>query len=123
MHRVWTLYGLVSVNTWFWSTVFHSRDSEFTERMDYFCAFSVVSFSLAAFLLRLLGTDWNWKAVSSCVACAAVFFRHIYHMGFVKFDYGYNMAVNISVGAVNSVCWLAWCAWHWKDRPYVKKVL
>ncbi len=43
-------------------------------------------------------------------------------MGFVKFDYGYNMTVNISVGAVNSVCWLAWSAWHWKSRPYVRKV-
>jgi len=88
----------------------------FTERMDYFCAFSVVSYSLAAFFLRLLGTDWNWRAISAAFACASVFVRHVYHMGFVKFDYGYNMLVCVSVGLVNSVCWLAWCAWHWKTR-------
>lgn len=29
------------------------RDFEFTERMDYFCAFSVVVFSLLAFFMRL----------------------------------------------------------------------
>ena len=75
MRAVWTLYGLVSVNTWFWSTMFHSRDYEFTERMDYFCAFSVVAYSLAAFLLRLFGANWNFKAVASVVACAAVFLR------------------------------------------------
>ncbi len=26
MYNVWTLYGLVSLNTWIWSTVFHTRD-------------------------------------------------------------------------------------------------
>jgi hypothetical protein len=54
MFVVWAGYGLVSVNTWLWSAVFHARDSDFTERMDYYCAFSVITYSLMAFLLRLL---------------------------------------------------------------------
>jgi len=27
------------------------------------------------------------------------------------------MIVCVSVGAVNSVCWLAWSAWNWRVRP------
>ena len=26
MYNVWTMYGVISMNTWVWSTVFHSRD-------------------------------------------------------------------------------------------------
>ena len=38
-----------------------------------------------------------------------MFLRHVYNMGFVHFDYGYNMKLNVAVGALNSVCWLVWC--------------
>ena len=57
MFSVWVLYSVTAVNAWVWSTVFHTRDTEFTEMMDYFCAFSTVLFSLLAFFLRLVGTD------------------------------------------------------------------
>jgi post-GPI attachment to proteins factor 3 len=33
---LWVAFGFVSLNTWFWSAIFHSRDSKFTEKMDYF---------------------------------------------------------------------------------------
>ena len=120
MFSIWTLYGLVSINTWTWSTVFHARDNPFTEMMDYFCAFSVVSFSLLAFFIRLFGSH-SWKSVISTAFCVAMFIWHVYNMAFVHFDYGYNMIINISVGAVNSICWLAWCYWHRKDYQHVSK--
>eukprot|EP00095_Tigriopus_kingsejongensis_P002557 snap_masked-scaffold309_size213625-processed-gene-1.19 protein:Tk02557 transcript:snap_masked-scaffold309_size213625-processed-gene-1.19-mRNA-1 annotation:"hypothetical protein CAPTEDRAFT_219496" len=123
MFHVWSLYSLVSMNTWFWSTVFHTRDFDVTEKMDYFCAFSIVTYSLMAFLLRLYGTDWNWKSVSACLACLAMFIHHIYRMSFVHFDYGYNMILNVSVGAVNSICWIAWSLYFWKTKAHAKYAL
>ena len=41
MRNVWTLYGLVSINAWICSTIFHSRDVTITEKLDYFSAFSI----------------------------------------------------------------------------------
>ena len=32
-YRVWVGYSLVSINTWFWSTVFHTRDWDVTEKV------------------------------------------------------------------------------------------
>ena len=87
--------------------------------MDYFCAFSIVTYSLLAFLLRLVGTD-NAKAAAAAAGCAALFAHHIYNMTFVHFDYGYNMMVNVGVGTVNSVCWLTWSACYWRSVPHVK---
>jgi len=40
------LYFLVNVNAWVWSAVFHSRDLDITEKLDYFCASLVVMCSI-----------------------------------------------------------------------------
>ena len=88
--------------------------------MDYFCAFSIVTYSLLAFLLRLVGTDNSKAVVAATGGCAAIFAHHIYNMAFVHFDYGHNMVVNVAVGAVNSVCWLTWAACYWRAMPHVK---
>ena len=32
-YRVWVGYALVSINTWIWSTVFHTRDWDLTEKV------------------------------------------------------------------------------------------
>jgi len=120
MFPVWVLYSLTAVNAWIWSTVFHTRDTHFTEMMDYFCAFSTVLFSLLAFFLRIVGTHSVLTILVSSLF--TVFFsHHIYHMAFIHFDYGYNMAVNVCVGGVNCVCWLGWFYRHYDDGPHVRK--
>jgi hypothetical protein len=72
MYGVWLVYGATCVNAWFWSTVFHTRDIAFTEMMDYFCAFSIVLFSLLAFLLRsVVGTLNNSSLLKFLISGAA----------------------------------------------------
>uniref|UniRef100_A0A8U7NIQ8 Post-GPI attachment to proteins factor 3 n=1 Tax=Corvus moneduloides TaxID=1196302 RepID=A0A8U7NIQ8_CORMO len=39
-------FAWVSLNAWFWSTVFHTRDTALTEKLDYFCASAVVLHSV-----------------------------------------------------------------------------
>ncbi|ELT94072.1 hypothetical protein CAPTEDRAFT_139412 [Capitella teleta] len=107
----WTALGVVAMNAWFWSTLFHARDTDFTEKMDYFCAFSLVMFMFFSLFLRFVLLNIFKTRTLFCIGflCAAVFCRHVYHMAFVHFDYGYNMKVNILFGVLNSVSWLAWC--------------
>ena len=33
-YRVWIGYSLVSINTWLWSTIFHTRDWDITEKVS-----------------------------------------------------------------------------------------
>ncbi|XP_071749045.1 post-GPI attachment to proteins factor 3 [Lepeophtheirus salmonis] len=120
MYQVWTLYALVSINTWTWSTVFHTKDNNFTEKMDYLSAFSVVSYSLIAFFLKLYGQSDPLFSLGLVSLMMAFFCQHIYYMAIIRFDYGYNMMVNIAVGALNSVCWFAWAGVRWKREKHVK---
>ncbi|KAH9643424.1 hypothetical protein HF086_016713 [Spodoptera exigua] len=44
----WKMFSLVCMNAWVWSTIFHMRDTDFTEFMDYACALSMVMGLLVA---------------------------------------------------------------------------
>ncbi|XP_072343799.1 post-GPI attachment to proteins factor 3 isoform X3 [Scyliorhinus torazame] len=46
MYRTCISFAMVTLNAWVWSTVFHTRDTLLTEKMDYFCASSVMLYSI-----------------------------------------------------------------------------
>ncbi|XP_037583296.1 post-GPI attachment to proteins factor 3 isoform X2 [Cebus imitator] len=46
MYHTCVAFAWVSLNAWFWSTVFHTRDTDLTEKMDYFCASTVILHSI-----------------------------------------------------------------------------
>lgn len=118
-YLIWKGQALLSINAWFWSTVFHARDTPLTEKLDYFCAFSLVLYSLYSLCMRVLGTDSALSAVTVTVPFVAFFAYHIHYLAFVHFDYGYNMRANVVAGLLNSVGWLWWC-WNERGRrPYV----
>ncbi|XP_055354184.1 post-GPI attachment to proteins factor 3-like [Paramacrobiotus metropolitanus] len=109
MFRVWFLYGLASMNAWFWSAVFHTRDFSFTEKMDYFSALLGVLFSFYAFLLRIYGCGRGKTWIIPAVPLLIFYCYHVHYLSFVRFDYGYNMLANITVGVLNSLGWLLFC--------------
>lgn len=107
--QLWNVQALLSMNAWFWSAVFHARDTPITEKLDYFCAFSVVLYSFYSLFVRLYSGDKSWMPLTIAVPFLAYFSYHIYYLTCVRFDYGYNLKVNIFVGLLNSFGWILWC--------------
>ena len=105
---LWTTYALGSINAWWWSAVFHSRDTYFTERLDYLSADVSIVIGLYVSVSRVFG----FKSVFSKVVCTLVLSAgiaaHFWYMLFVKFDYGFNVKLCILVGIVQQVMWCAW---------------
>lgn len=123
MYYIWHVYALIGFNAWFWSTVFHTKDTEFTEKMDYFCAFSLVLSNLYAVLCRLFGTTPFVRPLGFAALVIFWYAYHIYHLAFIHFDYGYNMKVNVFVGALNFIGWVTFAALEGIRKRYVQKCL
>ncbi|ELU10150.1 hypothetical protein CAPTEDRAFT_219496 [Capitella teleta] len=121
MFYIWHLYALVSANAWFWAMVFHTRDKPSTEFMDYVCAVSLVFSSLLTLIIRVIGPMRRWLWGSASVPILLFFTYHVYYLGFVKFDYGYNMRVNISAGVLSGIGWIAWSQKVKGQQSYVWK--
>ncbi|XP_033106200.1 post-GPI attachment to proteins factor 3-like isoform X2 [Anneissia japonica] len=127
MYIVWQAYSLICINAWVWSTVFHTRDFIWTERMDYFCATSLVLASLLTHCIRVVGWHGGTFHVGITCLCIGVlstlFFIHVWYLAFIKFDYGYNMKVNVAIGAVNTVWIVLWGIQNIRNQPYVWKAI
>ncbi|XP_078080398.1 GPI-specific phospholipase A2-like PGAP3 isoform X1 [Mustelus asterias] len=116
-------FAMVTLNAWLWSTVFHTRDTPLTEKMDYFCASSVVLYSIYLCCVRTLGLTRPWTSSLFGALLIILFAGHVWYLTYVRFDYGYNMTANILIGLINLLWWLSWCLWNRPLLPYVWKCM
>uniref|UniRef100_A0A8B9S4M0 Post-GPI attachment to proteins factor 3 n=3 Tax=Apteryx TaxID=8821 RepID=A0A8B9S4M0_APTOW len=121
MYHTCITFAWVSLNAWFWSTVFHTKDTAVTEKLDYFCASAVVLHSIYLCCVRTLGL--RRPALISIFRAFLLLFLtcHISYLTLVRFDYGYNMAANVAIGLLNLFWWLWWCVQNRPRLPHVWK--
>jgi len=104
---IYILHALLSCNAWLWSAIFHTRDKNLTERMDYFSAGSVVLGGWFIAVCRLFRFGPDSRAFDLLAkGCGAAFAMHVIYLSLGRFDYGYNMKVNILFGMSHSLLWL-----------------
>jgi len=117
---LWIGFGLVSINTWIASAVFHARDTTGTERYDYFSANALIVFMIYAFFARALVVPMArintsslhtiWPIVVHAflfVSALSLYAWHVSNM-LTEFDYGYNLKVMITASVAYSLGWLLW---------------
>jgi hypothetical protein len=55
----------------------------------------------------------TWLSCAAGAACAYLFIQHVFWLAASqRFDYSYNMVVNVGVGGANAACWFAWAAYQ-----------
>ncbi|KAM4692229.1 post-GPI attachment to proteins factor 3 [Rhinophrynus dorsalis] len=123
MYHTCLAFSMVSINAWFWSTIFHTRDTAITEKMDYFCASAVILHSIYLCCMRTLGLRYPSIANGFAAFLVLLFACHISYLTLGRFDYSYNMAANASFGMINLVWWLAWCVRRHSHQPYLWKCI
>lgn len=101
--------SIVGMNAWLWSTVFHTRDTPWTEKLDYYSAGLYILYSLYTAMIRIFYlrgkiTLWVWT-----VFCSSLYVMHVgYLSSLTRFDYGYNMTACIVIGSLQTSAWLVW---------------
>jgi len=132
LRKYYLWFGYVGVVSWVASSVFHARDYVVTERADYFAAGSNVLFGLYLAGVRIGRLDLdgsgfdagygggkrgsNWKKTVLrlwTLLYLALYTAHVSFLSFVRWDYTYNMAANIVVGAVANVSWIVYSVGRW----------
>ncbi|XVF50752.1 hypothetical protein PTKIN_Ptkin04bG0128500 [Pterospermum kingtungense] len=95
---LWHTYAILAMNFWFWSAVFHSRDVELTEKLDYSSAVALVGFGLILTILRVFDVRDEASRVMVAAPIIAFVTTHILYLNFYKLDYGLNMKVCMAMG-------------------------
>lgn len=106
MHRYWLGALLMNLNGWLWSTIFHTRDTNYTERLDYFSAVGLVLYAVYYTLVSFFAL--YAKPLADYALRTGFTLFYIFHIRklLIKFDYGYNMAVTAGAGALFNLLWI-----------------
>lgn len=122
-YRLWHIFAFVCLNGWFWSTIFHARDTNLTEFFDYVFAYSIVLATLYCMVMRFLfDKSLLLRGLVTVVFCS-YYFNYFMYLYVGQFDYSFNMKANIITGALSAVGWIIWSLIVWKRRPYAKKMV
>ncbi|URD79644.1 Per1-like [Musa troglodytarum] len=105
---LWHIYGLLSMNAWYWSAIFHTRDFDLTEKLDYSSAVAVLGYSLILSLLRIFNVKDEASRVMFAAPILAFVTTHILYLNFYEMDYGWNMKVCLVMGVSQILMWVIW---------------
>ncbi len=128
MRPFYEMFAYVGMAAWVFSSIFHTRDFRATEQLDYFAAGAYVLYGLYAAVVRIWRLDRQTPKCKSLlrtwtVACLGLYAAHVAYLKLWRWDYTYNMAANVAVGAVQNLLWSwfsfrrykesrrAWAAW------------
>ena len=138
MRPYYNWFTVVNINLWFWSCVYHTRGTVFcarssllltdidvdwwwTERLDYFAAGLGVIYGLYHSVVRLFhlylkagslpyeSTFRHHLLMPWGVLCTVLYIIHIFYLSIIpRFDYGWNMKVNLAVGILHNLLWMTY---------------
>jgi len=105
---LWAVYFGISLSAWAASAAFHARDINVTEAADYMLADAVVLWGTLTTALRVLGLRQPRQWAPLLLVGAAAYGLHWHRMLTVLFDYGFNVALCVSLGILQSLMWAVW---------------
>ncbi|GAA53896.1 post-GPI attachment to proteins factor 3, partial [Clonorchis sinensis] len=95
MFKYWIAQYLGSINAWLWSTVFHTCDVPFTEKMDYFSATAFVMASIITLQRRVFPKHPLLNYALPFIVMG-IFLRYVNYMLVREFNYTYNMMFGVT---------------------------
>ena len=110
---LWLVYSLTSINAWWWSAVFHARDTYLTERLDYLSADVSIVAGLYVSIVRTCACERLHSRLLLALLLITGTGLHFRHMLMVKFDYGLNVGLCVAIGVLQQ---LMWCTWALQQR-------
>ncbi|CAK3813470.1 Mn2+ homeostasis Per1 [Lecanosticta acicola] len=113
LRKFYVAFGYFGFASWIFSMMFHTRDFNVTEKLDYFAAGASVMYGMYYSPIRIFRLDRSDNANGKSgtvlrlwtLICCVLYLCHIFYLTFVRFDYTYNMAANVALGLVQNVLW------------------
>ncbi|XP_021768246.1 post-GPI attachment to proteins factor 3-like [Chenopodium quinoa] len=102
---LWLVYAILSMNSWFWSAVFHGRYVELTENLYYSSRVALLGFSLIISIIRSLNVTTEAARVMVAAPLIAFVTTHILFLNLVELDYGLNMVVMVVIATAQLLFW------------------
>ena len=110
LRKYYIMFGYFGLASWTFSMIFHTRDFNITEKLDYFAAGASVLYGMYFAPIRVFRLDKKDPVKQSILRlwtmlCILLYTMHVLYLTLWSWDYTYNMAANVAVGIVQNILW------------------
>lgn len=110
LRKYYLWFGYVGLTSWTFSMIFHTRDFNITEKLDYWAAGANVLYGLYYAPIRVFRLDRNEPRKQSVLRlwtalCILLYIMHVLYLSLWSWDYTYNMVANVIVGTLANLLW------------------
>lgn len=112
LHGIIVLNFAVSINAWWWSTIFHARELWWTMYLDYFSAILLLFTGVALSIIRTFSIREHKRQLAVVLPLGVYFIRHVHYMAMVDFSFSWNMKVGITAALTMTLLFAAWSIAH-----------
>lgn len=107
---LWHIYGLLAMNSWFWSAIYHSCDTAWTEKLYFSSTAAFLGYSLILAILRTSSLRDEASRVMVAAPILAFVTTHILYLNFYDLNKGLNMKVCTVISIAQLLVWALWAA-------------
>jgi len=110
LRKYYLILSYLGFASWTFSMIFHTRDFDLTEKLDYFAAGASVLYGLYYTPIKVFRIDKRTRVKAALlrlwtITCVLLFIAHVSYLTLWRWDYTYNMAANVAVGIVQNLMW------------------
>lgn len=106
LRKYYVQLSYIGLASWVFSMIFHTRDFNLTEKLDYFAAGASVLYGLYYTPIRIFRLDKKKPLLRLwSITCILLYVGHVAYLTLWRWDYTYNMAANVAVGVVQNILW------------------
>ncbi|KAK7401662.1 hypothetical protein VNO78_13308 [Psophocarpus tetragonolobus] len=105
---LWHAYGLLSLNCWFWSVIFHIRYCELMERLENSSTVVFLGYSLIMAILRSFNVKDEATRVMIPAPLISFVTTHIIYLNSYKLAYEWNLKVCVLMTVAQLAIWAIW---------------
>lgn len=111
LRKYYVVFSYIALTSWLFSMIFHTRDFNLTEKLDYFAAGASVLYGLYYTPIRIFRIDQKKPPIKQTllrlwsITCVLLYVAHVSYLTFWSWDYTYNMAANVAVGVLQNILW------------------
>lgn len=126
LRKYYVAFGIVGTASWLFSMIFHTRDFDITEKLDYFAAGASVLYGLYYTPIRLFRLYQPKLPVKAALLrfwtfiCISMYIAHVSYLTLWRWDYSYNMAANVAAGVIQNILWSTYSfkRYHRLKKPW-----
>lgn len=120
LRKYYVMLGYFGYASWIFSMLFHTRDFNLTEKLDYIAAGASIFYGMYYTPIRVFRLDQRTPVKQSLlriwtIICGALFTAHVSYLTLWSWDYGYNMAANVAAGLFQNILWTGFSFMNYRE--------